>query len=416
MWPVYPPAAEPGSESQTSLEASRIQPTGPGSPEPTGDQKKHRAAAVVVGVCAAVLVAAAGVGLINRASSHGSVDYSQPVPGAYVGDDHDYGGYRDQEDGYYPADPNEAAGTVMVTADGAPVTTGLIVSVVGDQASIVVPYHKVLGKTGLAAEQSSDTGRVQSSVEIVGFDVTKDLAVLRATEWSGGSQAPLAALSSSANDPTVVSRVIAGSDAMEMNGYFSGSSGSDYAEIRLGPDETFGGQGYLGMVHGLLCVTVGIDAADEGIVFNEDAQAIGLVVRAIGNSQPYGHGTDLYAVPIEEARALAAMVQAGKDSGNVRVGPAGDLGLTQVWQSATAQDQVIVTSVTPGGSAEQAGIHVGDTLVSIDGIPVRAVQGAQVGPEGVIRMLEPGSVVTVEWRAELGGPLTSAQLTVMAAP
>jgi membrane-associated protease RseP (regulator of RpoE activity) len=98
-----------------------------------------------------------------------------------------------------------------------------------------------------------------------------------------------------------------------------------------------------------------------------------------------------------QARVLPDMENVEPDRGiGVRnfvfLGGYGRLGATIV----DADTGALVTALTPGGGAEEAGIRVGDVIQSIEGV---AVADADVGPsEGVVerlREVEPGATVAV---------------------
>ncbi|MDR2930676.1 MAG: S1C family serine protease [Propionibacteriaceae bacterium] len=409
-WSVYPDTTPSQSASYPVQPVTTSYPVNP--PRRSTWNRWWIAAATAVVVLVVGLVAS---GLMGSREVTSAVPYGQwgqwdPESGE-IQEWHDAAWAGDPyADLWYSADPSEAAGTVRVSSQGTPVTTGLVVSVGAGEATVVVPYHAVAGRELLQAEQVDGVTTIQAPAQVVGFDVTHDLAVLRVLGWPVGSVAALAASDAGSHAATVVSRT-RGDEAMEISGDFDVSSGSDYAQITIGDPQL--DQGHpLGMVRDLIGLTLEGSSGDDGVLFNQDGAAIGLVIRSLPEPGRSGQATSVYAVPISQIRTFAATVAAGKDSGNVRVGPAGDLGFDLVWESATAQDSVTVTALTPGGAAEQAGMTVSDRLVSIDGISMRHVQGAQIGPEGVIRMLEPGSAVIVEWESTLDGSSHSASLPV----
>jgi len=64
-------------------------------------------------------------------------------------------------------------------------------------------------------------------------------------------------------------------------------------------------------------------------------------------------------------------------------------------------------------SAAQAGIQVGDTLLKVGDTDLSSAPAdGAIGVAGVIRSLDPGTQVTVQWQPSDGGPARTATLTV----
>ena len=81
------------------------------------------------------------------------------------------------------------------------------------------------------------------------------------------------------------------------------------------------------------------------------------------------------------------------DLGDIRIDPPkadpGTIGVSVRPDGAN----VTVVQLTPAGPAEQAGVHVGDTLIAIDGAPVGNAGDASARLKGA-----PGSPVTLTLR------------------
>ena len=78
---------------------------------------------------------------------------------------------------------------------------------------------------------------------------------------------------------------------------------------------------------------------------------------------------------------------------------------------------VVVTSVSPSGPAEAAGLRKGDVLTAVDGQPLEQADGRSAGRRLVehLRGVEPGQVVRLEYLRD-GRKMTAAVTTVAAEP
>ena len=120
---------------------------------------------------------------------------------------------------------------------------------------------------------------------------------------------------------------------------------------------------------------------------------------------------DSYAIPIGTALQVVQVIEAGKDSGTVRVGPAAYLGIVVAESTRRGGSSRMITQVVSGSPADKAGIEVGSTLKSVDGKSITS----STNLADVIRVLEPGQRVKVEWTTP-GGASKSAEVTLGASP
>ncbi len=129
----------------------------------------------------------------------------------------------------------------------------------------------------------------------------------------------------------------------------------------------------------------------------------------------YGGDTDLdCAVPIAEVATVVHNVAKGKQTSTTRVGPPGGLGIQLYGPDDTYPR---VTSIQySGGLADAAGIQQGDLLTRVGKTSLRKEDLTTLVPEGVIRSLEPGQKVSVEWRSDGVTHRASADVGVGAQP
>lgn len=113
-------------------------------------------------------------------------------------------------------------------------------------------------------------------------------------------------------------------------------------------------------------------------------------------------------MPIADALEVVDTIEAGEDVGTVRVGPAGYLGIVI---GNPSRYGVTITDVVAGSPADEAGIEIGSTLVTVGDTRVSETTNLAT----VIRALEPGDEVTIEWLTPRGRE-RSASVTLGASP
>jgi S1-C subfamily serine protease len=119
-------------------------------------------------------------------------------------------------------------------------------------------------------------------------------------------------------------------------------------------------------VNGLIEVAAPVRPGDSGgPLVNSAGQVIGVVTAASVNFQmgPAGKG---FAIPINDAMAVAGQIRSGAPSGTVHIGPPALLGVGVSTQPRNGPG-IIVRDVMRGGPADQAGIAIGDAITVLDG-------------------------------------------------
>lgn len=376
-WPIYLP-------DETTLPAQ----ADPPQPHATPVSARRRVAGgVLVGVVAGALVLGFG---IAAARSTATVAVSNLLPAAGAG--------------WVYADPQLVTGIVSVNSGARGLATGIVVSEAG---TVVTAYDAILGAGPLTVTLPDGNQATQVPAELAGFDVTKNLAVLRVPGLAPAAIAKFGTRPVGYGHPVTVVNQSGVEQPTQIATKIDGTNGS----WQIGVEAAQGS--YLAVVSDLLTITLDwTDKGGGGVVLDANGGVVGLVIQtadADGSARPKAR---LHAVPIDDVRAVVATVDTGKDADTVRVGPAGDLGIEYAVDYAAGQVIPIVAAVTSDGPAATAGIAKGDILMKIGDIPVRNNKGATIGAEGVIRMLEPGTDVTVEWESGIGGERKTATLTV----
>lgn len=278
----------------------------------------------------------------------------------------------------------QSAGVVLIeaqTSSGLAAGTGMILSADG---KVLTNYHVVAGseKLSVTVADSGDT----YSATVLGFDQTKDVALLQLKDASG-----LTTIKTDTVVPSVGMKVAAVGNA-EGGGELVKAAGEvtdTNQDLTVSSDSPWGNTEDLS---GLIQTDADAVPGDSGgPMFDSDNEVIGMTTA--GSTR---EGTS-YAVPIATALAVVDQVETGQDAGTVRVGPAGYLGI-KVADSEQSGNGKTITSVVEGSPAAQAGVTAGSRLTKVGDTTIRSSTNLAT----VIRALEPGQQVTIEWTAPNG--------------
>jgi S1-C subfamily serine protease len=138
-------------------------------------------------------------------------------------------------------------------------------------------------------------------------------------------------------------------------------------------------------------------------------------------AQTNGGTNQGYAIPINQAISIADQIKAGHASSTVQIGPRALLGVevTDPSQSGgsgffggsgsgSTVAGAYVAGVQSGSAADNAGIGIGDTIVSINGTTITSAESLTTA----LLDHKPGDTVTVGWvDAEGASHSASVQLT-----
>lgn len=269
-------------------------------------------------------------------------------------------------------------------------TSGLVMDTDG---TLVVPYHPLA--TALSARINVlAPGGAAMDATMVGFDATRDIAVLS-----------VPGLRKAKVPPAAGDRVGVG-DQVEVSGYAISrfGAGGDHAstvateivDTRARTAVELVWTEFFAEVSGLLELRLD-PAGDGGVgqVVYASGDVIGLVIDQDGSSG--------YAVPIADLAEIVSTVHAGTGKGPVRVGPPGSLGLSFGANSVDSEGRPYVATVEPFGPAADAGIREGDVLIRVGAVSLNALGQRSISPAAALRMLEPDSPVAVTWVSGASG-------------
>jgi S1-C subfamily serine protease len=280
---------------------------------------------------------------------------------------------------------SEAAGTGQVLTSSGEVLTN---------------NHVVEGATSIKVTDIGN-GRTYTA-KVVGYDQTKDIAVI---QLQGASGLPTVTLGNSAT-AAVGQSVTALGNAEGKGGTPSVATGKITG---LGASITASdqGAGTTEQLTGLINHNAPIQPGDSGgPLVNTSGQVIGIDTAASNQMQLQStqDQTDAFAIPINEAVSIAHQIEAGDGSSTVHIGATAFLGVEiQSQGSAAGQGQqtgsgATVAGVLSGSAAANAGITAGDVITSVGGQAVTSPESLQ----SVMEQHHPGDRVTIGWTDQAG--------------
>ncbi len=235
--------------------------------------------------------------------------------------------------------------------------TGIVI----DPSVILTNNHVVAGATDLTARSIANGQTYPASV--IGFDRQHDIAVL---QLAGGGL-PVANIGNSDG--------LAVGEPVVSLGNAGGAGGAPSVEDgRIGAlNQTVSANdaltGSTETLVGLIQIDANIRPGDSGgPTVNSANQVIGMNTAASQNFH-LGRGQG-FAIPINEAMAIAGQIRSGASSPTVHIGPTAFLGVGV--NDAAGGSGAVVRQVIPTGPAAGAGLNPGDVINSINGQPVNS--------------------------------------------
>ncbi len=254
--------------------------------------------------------------------------------------------------------------------------TGIVIS----PSVVLTNNHVIAGATQLTVRSIGNGQTFPGTV--IGFDRSHDIAVV---QLAGGGLQP--ANIGNSDTVNVGDPIVSLGNAGGVGGTPSAVDGRVVAlnqtvsasDALTGSTET---------LNGLIQVDAGIRPGDSGgPTVNAANQVIGLNTAASENYH-LGRGQG-FAIPINEAMAIAGQIQGGGGSPTVHIGPTAFLGVGV--NDAAGGGGAIVKQVIPTGPAAGAGLAPGDVITSINGQPVNSATALT----NILDQHHPGENVTV---------------------
>jgi S1-C subfamily serine protease len=291
-------------------------------------------------------------------------------------------------------------------SNGMAAGTGMVLTPSGE---VLTNNHVIEGATAIQV-QVDGTGPVYHAV-VVGYDVTGDVALLQLQGASG-----LATVSTAPSASVSVGEDVVGlGNALGRGGTPAVAVGSVTA---VGQTITASDEGGANpeQLDNLIQVNAPIQPGDSGgPLVNADGKVIGMD-SAGSSASTFSRraATEGYAIPIDDALAVAHEIEAGRASTTVHIGARPILGVEVADQSSWFGDTtsgVTIAGVEPGGPADTAGLASGDTIIGIDGHTVATTDDVA----SALNSSRPGEAVRVQWIDADGGS-HAATVTLEAGP
>lgn len=293
--------------------------------------------------------------------------------------------------------------TVLGFGNGAAAGTGVVVTPSGE---VLTNNHVINGATSIRVTIVA-TGRSYTA-KVVGTDSTDDIAVLQLSGASGLTTVTFG----DSSTVKVGDSIVALGNAGGVGGQPSVESGEVLAlDQSITAGDVPGGQGQ--ELNGLIETSAPLQSGESGgPMVNSSGQVIGLNTAASANRRFQSDATVSYAIPINEALAVAKQIESGQPSDTVRIGYPPMLGVAiQSADFGAAVSGAVVVQVVDGSPAASAGLSDGDVIVSVDGqtIDSPAALTAALAPH------HPGDKVSVGW-SDGAGKSHSATVTLASGP
>lgn len=266
---------------------------------------------------------------------------------------------------------------------------------------VLTNNHVISGATEVSAVAIANGQNYPA--DVIGFDRTHDIAVL---QLHGASGLPAANIGSSAG-VAIGEPVVAVGNTDGEGGAPSAVPGNvtglnqtvSASDAMTGSTETL-----TDMIRSSTAIRPGDSG---GPLINAGGQVIGMNTAASEAYKMPTLGGEGYAIPIDQAMAIAGAIRAGAASNTVHIGGTGFMGVGVVdYNGAGAK----VEQVIPDTPAEQAGLSKDDVITAANGIPVDSAAALT----NVLDQQHPGDTVTLTWHGP-GGDRT-AYVTLVPGP
>jgi S1-C subfamily serine protease len=277
--------------------------------------------------------------------------------------------------------------------------TGIVLTSSGE---VLTNNHVIEGATSISV---TDVGNQKTyTAQVVGYDRSKDVAVLQLHNASGLQTANIGDSSKLSVGQQVVGIGNAGG-----TGGTPSYAGGTLTALNQSITASNQGDGTSEQLTGLIQTNANIQPGDSGgSLVNTSGQVIGLDTAASAGfsfQSPDGSGGEGFAIPINAALSIARQIEAGHSSSTVHVGETAFLGVEIETQNAASGQfgggggnqpsgsGAVVAGVVTSSPAQDAGLAQGDVITSVDGTTVTS-------PDAVTAAMEqhhPGDKVTIAW-------------------
>jgi serine protease Do len=266
---------------------------------------------------------------------------------------------------------------------------------------VLTNYHVVAG----ANTVTGTVGGRDYPADLVGYDRKHDIAVLQLRGAGGLPTAPIG----DSGQVVVGEPTVGLGNAHGTGAPLTHETGPVTALNRtVNAEDTLTGSSE--EVNGLIEVAADVRAGDSGgPLVNSAGQVIGVITAASVNYQ-MGPGGEGFAIPINDAMAVAGQIRSGAPSGSVHIGPPVLLGVG-VSTRPSRTTGIIVRDVMVDGPADRAGVAIGDVITSLDGTSLDSATTLT----DVLDRHYPGDVVDLTW-IDRGGAQRTGKAALVPGP
>ena len=274
-------------------------------------------------------------------------------------------------------------------------------TVIDPSGVVLTNYHVVAG----ANTVTGTVGGRDYPADLVGYDRKHDIAVLQLRGAGGLPSAPIGDSS----------RVVVGEPTVGLgNAHGVGAPLTHETGPVTALNRTVNAEdsltGSSEEVNGLIEVAADVRPGDSGgPLVNSAGQVIGVVTAATVTFQ-MGPGGKGFAIPINDAMAVANQIRSSAPSPTVHIGQPVLLGVG-VGTQPRREAGIIVRDVMRGGPADQAGIAIGDVITVLDGTSVDSATTLTY----VLDRHYPGDVVDLTW-VDRSGQQRSGKAALVSGP
>ncbi|HTT58692.1 MAG TPA: trypsin-like peptidase domain-containing protein [Acidimicrobiales bacterium] len=296
--------------------------------------------------------------------------------------------------------------------DASAAGTGMVLSADG---IVLTNNHVIEGATSISVTDIA-TGKTYQAT-VLGYDVDKDIAVLKLQNASGLTTVTLGNSASL----TLNEKVVGIGNAGGVGGTPSYAAGKVVAKnqsITADSDVNPTGSESLS---GLIETNAAIQPGDSGgPLVTLSGKVVGMDTAASSNQAGYEFSqispTQAYAIPINAALSIVKEIKDGVATSSIHIGPTGILGIEvsgagSAPGSANAANGVTVQSVMPNTPAASSGLAAGDVITSFDGTTVTTA--AQLS--ALEFSLKPGDSATITYLTP-GGQTQTATFDLTTGP
>ncbi|WP_062303746.1 S1C family serine protease [Demequina subtropica] len=305
----------------------------------------------------------------------------------------------------------ESTGVVLIDtelgyADGEAAGTGMILT---SDGLVLTNNHVIEDSTSITVTDPS-TGETYTAT-VLGTDAEDDVALLQLEGASGLTTVTLD------DDGVVVGDTVTAVGNASGGGVLMAADGDLTAvdsSVTTSSEYTIEGETLTGMIEFSADVVSGDSG---GALLDDEGEVIGMTTAASSGLAT----TIAYAVPIEDALAIVAQIQAGDESDGVVLGyPAflgvglasqTQLGFTPGTSTGASAGGVEIGYVYEGTPAADAGLEAGDVVTAVDGSAVTS--GTELSD--AIAAHDPGDSISLTW-TDASGTSQSATVTLIAGP